>query len=142
VNYGWLRAASAEVGTGACAPSRELAPRPRFGLNTSKDFRHVKPALWSLLAALLLSQVNAPCHAQQSRRGSPDEPTDRRIVAIEAKWAGANCGHEPELDADLAEDFQGTAPDGHRYPKAEAIEIDMSALGGIGEIAVADPIAP
>ena len=63
--------------------------------------------------------------AQDSRWGSPDDPTVKFIIAIEAKWANSNCSPQPDLKSAIADDFQGTATDGHRYDKAEAIATDL-----------------
>jgi hypothetical protein len=75
-----------------------------------------------------LGYPTAPSIAQDSRWGSADDPTVKFIIAIEAKWASSSCNPQPDLKAVIAEDFQGTATDGHRYDKAEAIATDPSAL--------------
>ncbi len=66
--------------------------------------------------------------AQDSKWGSADDPTVKFIIAIEAKWASSSCSPQPDLKAAIADDFQGTATDGHRYDKAEAIVTDPNAL--------------
>ena len=66
--------------------------------------------------------------AQDSRWGSPDDPTVKFIIAIEAKWANSNCSPQPDLKSAIADDFQGTATDGHRYDKAEAIATDPKVV--------------
>lgn len=99
----------------------------------------MKRSICSLIATLLLSYLSTPCYGQESRWGSADEPTVKEIVAMEARWASSDCGPEPELAAVIAVDFQGTAPDGHRYPKAKAIETDINALARdcrLGEVRV------
>jgi hypothetical protein len=65
--------------------------------------------------------------AQDARWGSPDESTVKFMIASEAKWANSACGAQPDLHAVIADDFQGTATDGHRYPKADAIASDPKA---------------
>lgn len=62
-----------------------------------------------------------PSAAQESRWGTPDEPTVKYIVASEAKWANAACSSQPDLRVIVADDYQGTSTAGQRYPKADAI---------------------
>jgi hypothetical protein len=66
--------------------------------------------------------------AQDSRWGSPDDSIVKFIIAIEAKWASSSCSPQPDLKAVIADDFQGTATDGHRYDKVEAIATDPKAV--------------
>ena len=72
----------------------------------------------------ILSALTTPCFAQQSRWGSSDEPTVKFMLASETKWANAECSHQTDLDLFVADDYQGTSTNGHRYPKAEAIADD------------------
>src|SRR5205809_6636731 len=82
-----------------------------------------------LIASIsFLGCLTAPGIAQDSRWGSPDDFTVKFIIAIEAKWASSSCSPQPDLKAAIAAGFQGTATDGHRYAKAEAIATDPSAL--------------
>ena len=60
--------------------------------------------------------------------GSADDPTVKFIITIEAKWASSSCSPQPELKDVIADDFQGTATDGHRYGKAEAIATDPKVV--------------
>ena len=75
-----------------------------------------------------LGYLTTPSIAEDSRWGSPDDSTVKSIIAIEAKWANSSCSPESDLKAVIADDFQGTATDGHRYDKVEAISIDPKAL--------------
>src|SRR6476660_420190 len=75
-----------------------------------------------------LACLTIPSIAQDSRWGSPDDSTVKFIIAIEAKWASSSCSPQPDLKAVIADDFQGTATDGHRYDKVEAISIDAKTL--------------
>src|SRR5947208_2726585 len=65
-----------------------------------------------------LGCLTTPSIAQDSRWGSPDDPTVKFIIAIEAKWASSSCSPQPDLKDVIADDFQGTATDGHRYGTA------------------------
>ena len=77
-----------------------------------------------ILTASLLGAFASSSVAQDSRWGSPDESTVKFMIASEAKWANSACGAQPDLQAVIADDFEGTATDGHRYPKADAIASD------------------
>ena len=75
-----------------------------------------------------LGCLTRPSIAQDSKWGSPDDSTVKFIIAIEAKWASSSCSPQPDLKAVIADDFQGTATDGHRYDKVEAIASDPKAV--------------
>ena len=75
-----------------------------------------------------LGCLTTPSIAQDSRWGSPDDFTVKFIIAIEAKWASSSCSPQPDLKAGIADDFQGTATDGHRYDKVEAIAADPKTI--------------
>ena len=49
------------------------------------------------------------------------------LIARERAWAEAACTHKLVVQTILADDFQGTAPDGKRYSKAEEIEENKSS---------------
>src|SRR4029077_19944505 len=86
-----------------------------------------------------LGCLTAPSIAQNSRWGSADDPTVKFLIAIKAKWANSSCSAQPELKAVIADDFQGTATDGHRYDKAEAIATDAKVVARdcqLGEVKV------
>jgi hypothetical protein len=71
-----------------------------------------------------LGALASPSYAQDSRWGSPDEPTVKFMIASEAKWANSACSAQPDLKEIIADDYQGTSTDGKRYPKADAIGND------------------
>jgi ketosteroid isomerase-like protein len=60
-----------------------------------------------------------PAQAQESRWAKADEQTAKSLVNYERLWAEADCTHNGIEKTILAEDFQGTAPDGSRYSKKE-----------------------
>ena len=74
--------------------------------------------------ASLLGTFASTCLAQDARWGSPDESTVKFMIDSEAKWAASACSAQPDLQNVIADDFQGTATNGHRYPKADAIASD------------------
>ena len=75
-----------------------------------------------------LGCLTRPSIAQDSKWGSPDDSTVKFIIGIEAKWASSSCSPQPDLKAAIADDFQGTATDGDRYGKAEAIATDPKVV--------------
>jgi len=98
------------------------------------------PRTASFLVALSFIGYLAPgTIAQESRWGSPNDDTVKFMTAIEAKWANSSCSPQPDLKNVIADDFQGTATDGHRYGKTEAIATDPGALSRecqLGEVRV------
>jgi len=46
---------------------------------------------------------------------------------MERKWAEADCTREPVVTTLLADDFEGTTPEGRRFDKARAIADAASA---------------
>ncbi len=75
-----------------------------------------------LFAVALCSQ----CFAQQSYWAAADDPVAKYMIDMERQWAEAGCTHSDVAAKFLADDFQGTAPDGSRYGKAEALKHDDS----------------
>jgi hypothetical protein len=61
-----------------------------------------------------------PAHAQDSRWAKTDDSTARSLINYERLWAESDCTHNGIEKTILAEDFQGTAPDGSHYSKKEA----------------------
>jgi Domain of unknown function (DUF4440) len=74
-----------------------------------------------LLLGALLGCPTMPSLAQEARWGAPDDPTVTFVTAMEAKWASSACGPQPDLEAAIADDFQGTTTDGRRFGKAAAL---------------------
>jgi uncharacterized protein DUF4440 len=58
---------------------------------------------------------------QQGQWSAADDTTAKFMVDSERKWAEAACDHNKIAEKILAEDFQGTSPDGQRYPKSEEV---------------------
>jgi hypothetical protein len=85
-----------------------------------------KPLGAIVLVLVALSAI--PVLAQKSGWASDSDPTVKYIVESERKWAESNCAEQPDLKNIIADDFQGTAPSGKRFGKAEAIATDATAL--------------
>ena len=81
----------------------------------------------SLLALLFLGGFASSIFAQESRWGSPEEETVKFMIAAETKWANSACSPQPDLKDIIADDFQGTSPNGRRYGKDEAVTTDTKS---------------
>lgn len=77
-----------------------------------------KPVLASAAAALLLL---ASSYAQQSHWASKDDLTAKYIIDMERKWAEGVCVDNGVVAGLLADDFQGTSPNGARFTKADEL---------------------
>jgi hypothetical protein len=59
---------------------------------------------------------------QQGRWATTTDTTAKSLIAMEREWAEEACTGKIVVQGILAEDFQGTSPDGTRYSKQEAVE--------------------
>jgi hypothetical protein len=61
--------------------------------------------------------------AQQGKWADQNDQTAKSLIDKERQWAEASCTHSLIVQDILADDFQGTSPDGgKRYSKKEAVE--------------------
>jgi hypothetical protein len=74
------------------------------------------------LGTLLVAAAEIAEHLQQGRWASEDDPIAKQMIQKERDWAEAGCTQKKVVKELLADDFQGTAPGGERYDKAEAIK--------------------
>jgi hypothetical protein len=58
-------------------------------------------------------------YGQQGQWAAPDNAAAKFMIDAERQWLEAACTHSKIAEAILADDFQGTAPEGNRYTKAE-----------------------
>ena len=58
---------------------------------------------------------------QQGQWAAADNATAKFMVDGERQWAEAACNHNRIAEKILAEDFQGTSPEGERYLKSEEV---------------------
>jgi hypothetical protein len=58
---------------------------------------------------------------QQGRWAAADNATAKFMVDAERQWAEAGCTHNKIAEKILADDFQGTSPEGNRYTKSEEV---------------------
>lgn len=73
----------------------------------------------SVFCAALLTFISVS--AQKSYWAAPDDSIAMRLISMDRMWAEANCSPQPGLEEIFADDFMGTATDGTRYGKEEAI---------------------
>jgi len=66
-------------------------------------------------------------NAQQGRWAATSDQIAKSIIDNERQWAEAACTHNSIARTILADDFQGTSPDGKRYSKSEEVEEDISS---------------
>ncbi|HET6862479.1 MAG TPA: nuclear transport factor 2 family protein [Pyrinomonadaceae bacterium] len=81
--------------------------------------------LFGTVIAVVLITVGMPIWSQQGKWASETAPAAKYMIDLERKWAEAGCTHQLAGDT-FADDFQGTAPDGSRYDKAQALQTDSS----------------
>lgn len=74
------------------------------------------------LAGVALVMIIVGANAQQGKWAATSDETAKSLVDMERQWAEAGCTQGGIVQSILADDFQGTAPDGTRYSKSEAIE--------------------
>lgn len=58
---------------------------------------------------------------QQGRWATADDPTAKFMIDAERQWAEDGCTHNTIANQILADDFQGTSPEGKRYTKQQAV---------------------
>ena len=65
--------------------------------------------------------VVVAARGQQGQWAAADNATAKFMVDAERQWAEAACNHNRIAENILAEDFQGTSPEGERYHKSEEV---------------------
>jgi len=77
-----------------------------------------------VIAVVLLGCLATRGLAQDARWGSPDECKANLNTDLEPKLTRSSCSPQPDLELAIADDFQGTSTDGHRFDKHAAITTD------------------
>ena len=85
----------------------------------------VRTAVFGAVTAVVLITAAMPIWPQQGKWASETDPAAKYMIDMERKWAEAGCTHQLAADT-FADDFQGTAPSGERYGKAEALQSNRS----------------
>jgi hypothetical protein len=81
---------------------------------TINYLRRLAPMMFAMTAI-------ATAYGQQGQWAAADNPTARFMVDAERQWAEAACTHNQIAQKILADDFQGTSPEGQRYTKPEEV---------------------
>ena len=84
---------------------------------------HLRILAVAIAATLLL----VPARAQQSHWAPADDKTARYIIEMERKWAEGVCVDNGVVPGLLADDFQGTSPNGERFTKADELKDEKGA---------------
>jgi Domain of unknown function (DUF4440) len=78
-----------------------------------------RPMSLALVVFATITVVAA--HGQQGRWAAADDATAKFMVDAERQWAESDCTHNRIIEKILADDFQGTSPEGKRYTKSEEV---------------------
>ena len=84
---------------------------------------------WKTMIILLLGatlMISVSVSAQKAHWASSDDSLAMELIAKEKMWAESNCSLQPGLEEVFADEFQGTATDGTRYGKEQAMSTDMN----------------
>ena len=74
------------------------------------------------VAVLVIASITVVhAHGQQGQWVAADNPAAKYMVDAERQWAEDACTHHKITDKILADDFQGTSPEGKRYTKSEEV---------------------
>lgn len=83
----------------------------------------MKPLIATFAFVVVAFVVIVAANAQQGKWATTDNQTAKSLIDKERQWAEASCTHSLIVQDILADDFQGTSPDGgKRYSKKEAVE--------------------
>lgn len=77
--------------------------------------------LRKLPGLVLAMSITAIAHGQPGQWAAADNATAKYMVDAERQWAEDACTHKKVTEKILADDFQGTSPDGKRYTKSEEL---------------------
>jgi hypothetical protein len=74
------------------------------------------------VAVLVIAGITGvQAQGQQGQWAAADNPAAKYMVDAERQWAEDACTHHKITDKILADDFQGTSPEGKRYTKSEEV---------------------
>src|ERR1700759_4983476 len=84
---------------------------------------HLRIFAVAFAAELLL----VPARAQESHWAAADDKTAKFIIDMERNWAEGVCVDNGVVTDLLADDFQGTSPNGTRFTKADELRDEKGA---------------
>src|SRR5215831_3048409 len=75
-----------------------------------------------VLALVVFGTITAlAAQGQQGQWAPAGDATAKFIIDAERQWAEAACTHNRITESILADDFQGTSPEGKRYTKSQEV---------------------
>jgi len=77
-------------------------------------------------------------YAQQGQWAAADDTTAKFMVDAERQWAESGCTHNKITEKILADDFQGTSPDGKRYTKSQEVAAASDLSGSARDCRLID----
>jgi hypothetical protein len=75
-----------------------------------------------LLSAAALAVTLPGAFAQTSRWAGPEDETAKYMIHMEHLWTDSGCDGNLVEETLLADDFQGTSPEGELYSKQQAVQ--------------------
>jgi len=75
-----------------------------------------------LIAVGTMLVIGLAASGQQGRWAAQNDEAAQSLVNMERQWAEADCDGNLAVQTILADDFQGTAPEGTRYTKSEELK--------------------
>jgi hypothetical protein len=75
-----------------------------------------------VILILLFCLISNSIMGQKGQWASADDPIAKELIAKEKIWCESNCSPHQGLKEIFANEFQGTAPDGTRYSKTQAMD--------------------
>jgi hypothetical protein len=87
----------------------------------------MKPLMATLAVLVVAFLVIVAANAQQGKWADTNDQTAKSLIDMERQWAEASCTHSMVVRDILADDFQGTSPDGKLYSKKEAVEEEKTS---------------
>jgi hypothetical protein len=81
---------------------------------------HKRLGLWTALGTTSL--LVAAAGGQQAQWAAENDETAKSLTRMERRWAEVDCDGNLSAQTTLADDFEGTAPNGKRYTKSEDIQ--------------------
>lgn len=98
-----------------------LTPREALLSYSFKEFTVILDQLMRVAPIMFAIIVAVAAHGQQGRWAAADNATAKFMLDAERQWAEAACTHNKIAEKILADDFQGTSPEGKRYTKSEEV---------------------
>ncbi len=107
------------LATGMVALTRHKGGFGNSAEELGLTFTSMKQTTVGLVVIAMITLV--PAYGQKAKWAEPANETAKYMINMERQWAEAACDHNNSPAKILADDFQGTSPDGRRYTKSEEV---------------------